>query len=255
MRPVVLTAWGCLASDEELSHFAPRRELPNRKHLKLMTRPVRLGVAAVARALARRPGWESVEPLRRGLFVGTTPSAGDASDLVPALRASTVDGELDLGVFGAKGVGRVHPLWLVKGLSNNVLGFATAYHDLRGANGNRTEGRAGGLGAILDGWRAVAEGRLDLAVAGGADTRLPLSDVGDGAVGEGAAFVVLEAGGPGVRVLDGGVRLTPGPECVGVDLGAASGPVALVRHLGAGETAVRVEVGDALGISAWIEVG
>ena len=44
---VYITAIGALCGDQ-LDEFNPRKDLPNRKHLKMMTRDVRLGVGAVA---------------------------------------------------------------------------------------------------------------------------------------------------------------------------------------------------------------
>lgn len=250
MKSVVVTAYAGLWG-EEARAFHPRSELPERKHLKLMARGVRLGVAAVGRALAARPGWESIAPERRGLFVGSRP-VGGAEDLQHALQASTTDGRVDEAAFGEVGVPLVHPLWLVKGLSNNIPGYACAYWDIRGDVANRCEGRVGGLAAVVEAARAVAEGRVDLAVAGGADCVLLPPPWATGPTGEGAAFVVLEAAGDGPE-LSGRITAGPagdGPLDVLGDLGAATGPVRLVRALQAGEAAT-VSVGDeAVGLTA-----
>lgn len=250
MKSVVVTAWAGLWG-ESAEAFHPRSELPERKHLKLMARGVRLGVAAVGRALAARPGWESIPPERRGLFVGSRP-VGGAEELRHALQAATSEGILDEAAFGEVGVPLVPPLWLVKGLSNNIPGYACAYWDIRGDVANRCEGRVGGLSAVVEAARAVAEGRVDLAVAGGADCVLPRPPWATGPTGEGAGFVVLEPAGEGPelsgRILAGDAADGPlGP--LG-DLGAATGPVALVQALEAGEAAA-VQVGDsAVGLTA-----
>ncbi|MFT7521951.1 MAG: 3-oxoacyl-(acyl-carrier-protein) synthase [Kiritimatiellia bacterium] len=251
---VVISAWGGIWGDE-LGDFRPRSELPQRKHLKLMERSVQLGVAAVGRALGARPGWELVPAERRGLFVGARPVGSTPDDLEYAIVRSSTDGELDVGLFGEIGVPLVHPLWLVKGLSNNIPGYASAYWNLQGATGNRCEGRAGGLAAIVEAVRAVAEGRVDLAVAGGADSLL-LAPVVEGVVGgEGAAFVVVERADEGVRVMDAGVCCHVGGASPKIDLGAAHGAVELCQALQRGASGVLVEVVDERsGVRAWIKL-
>ena len=134
--------------------FEPRKELPNRKHLKLMSRADRLGVAAVGRAISTFPEWDSFAPERRGLFVGSTPEGTDPGSLGPAIERSCVEGEFSVGAFGEQGLPYVPPLWLVRGLSNNILGFACAYWDIQGVNGNRCEGRISGVAAVIEGMRA-----------------------------------------------------------------------------------------------------
>jgi hypothetical protein len=212
--------------------FQPRSFIPDRKHIKLMGRAVQLGVAAVREALDRCPGWEAVPPERRALFVGASPQAGDADDLRPALDAAW-DGEaLDLQRFAAEGIPRIHPLWLVRGLSNNVLGFASAAHDMQGTNRNYCDGAEGGWTALTEAWWAVAEGRADLAVAGGADSFIGAEPIFGAPCGEGAAFAVFvadavgPAGAPCPCPERGGIGLLD--EELGL-MGAASWPVAWVR--------------------------
>ena len=258
---VHVAAIGLVISDQPgtVEGFNPRKELPNRKHLKLMSRADRLGVAAVGRAIQSFEGWDQIAPERRGLFVGCMPEGTDPDDLLPAIERSCVDGAFSVSVFGAEGLPRVHPLWLVRGLSNNVLGFACAYWDIRGVNGNRCEGRVGGLAAIVEGARAVAEGRVDVAVAGGTDSLVKASDLLPYPVGEGAAFLVLVPGdSKPPRIADGGLSFGSAGELAEFgplgDLGAASGAVELARKLQDGALGFRVEVRDPAGLCAWAEI-
>lgn len=206
----------------------------DRKQLKLMTRAVQLGVATVRMALdadAAR-GEAEVPPLRRGLYVGASPQPGDPDELRHALAAAEVDGAFDLQAFAARGYPLIHPLWLLRGLSNNVLGFSSATHDLQGVNANYCDGPEGGWTALSEGAAAIAEGRADLVVAGGADCLLGAEALfGGEPCGEGAAFLVLrpdpEGRGPGLpaRGEVTGVRSELG------HLGAAEGPVAVARQV------------------------
>jgi len=251
-----IVAWAMLIGGEARA-FDARARLPERKHLKLMRRSVRLGVGAALAALERRPGWREVPPERRGLFVGARPE-GSVDDLREALQASAADGEVDAASFGRSGLHRVPPLWLVAGLSNNIVGYTTAYADLRGPVSNRCEGRVGGLAAVIEAARAVAEGRVDLAVAGGADDLCQAPPWLTHPTGEGAAFVVIERGVTGREVRDGAVVLgdVAGPEVDDPpDLGAAHGVVRLVRALQDPQAAT-VRVHDrAAGVRAWISLG
>jgi hypothetical protein len=212
--------------------FRPQAYITDRKSLKLMTRSVQLGVSAIRLALAGPTGWEAVPAPRRGLYVGATPQAGEPDDLRPALDIAWTEQGFDLSVFGEKGIPLIHPLWLVRGLSNNVLGFGSAAWDFQGTNMSYCDGDDGGWNAILEGAWALVEGRADLVVAGASDA-LTLAEplLGGRRCGEGAAFVTLRrAEGLGrVIPLDRGALSVDEP-LLGY-LGAAAWPVALARHL------------------------
>ena len=215
--------------------FRARAYIQDRKSLKLMTRSVQLGVSAVNIALGAADGWDAVPPSRRGIFVGASPQPGDPDALRPALEAAQDDeGGFDLAAFASDGIPLIHPLWLVRGLSNNVIGFASAVNDLQGVNANWCDGAEGGWTALLDGARAVAEGRADLVVAGGADALVEAEMLLAGrACGEGAAFLVLVPGtpGPGDRVVDLDTGCFDPAESLLGYLGAATWPVAVARAL------------------------
>ncbi|MFT4976424.1 MAG: hypothetical protein ACI8S6_002321 [Myxococcota bacterium] len=211
--------------------FRPRAYIKDRKSLKLMARGVKLGVSAVHLALAGVEDWQAVPPERRALFVGASPQLGDPDDLRPALERAMADGTFSMTRFAEEGYPLIHPLWLLRGLSNNVLGFASAAQDLQGVNSNYCDGARGGWTALVEGARAVAEGRADLAIAGGADSFIGAEAYfGGRACGEGAAFVVFApapAGAPPL-VFDQG-ELDPEEAELGM-LGAATWPVAFARH-------------------------
>lgn len=211
--------------------FRPRNYIADRKSLKLMSRGVRLGVSAVKLALEDAPGWEGTPPERRAFFVGASPQPGDPDDLRPALEAAMVDGVFSDRAFAQHGYPLIHPLWLLRGLSNNVLGFASAAFDLQGTNANYCEGEQSGWTALLEGAHAIAEGRADLAIAGGADSLVGAERFFDGQpCGEGAAFVVMGRLKPGQQPLvlrqD---QIESTVHCLG-RLGAATWPVAFARH-------------------------
>lgn len=227
----------------EVPGFSAKAYIQNRKNLKLMARSVELGVSGIRLALSELPGWEDVPPERRGMFVGTTPLGGELADLLPALHeASDPQGALDLHAFATRGYPLIHPLWLVKGLSNNVLGFASAIHDFQGTNSNYCDGDASGAVALAEGWAAVAEGRAELVVAGAADAWVGLEALlGGRSAGEGAAFFALRPAAPGDRwLLEPEPRADADPDLEETELGylgAAGLAVVLARRLLRGDLA------------------
>jgi 3-oxoacyl-[acyl-carrier-protein] synthase II len=195
--------------------FQGKDWVENRKNLKLMTPAVQYGIAAIrlaAQAAGLTPG--SVAPERLGMFVGAGTAFGEMGDLVPALEKAMVDGRHDPRRFATEGMPMVNPLWLLKGLSNNVLGYASALLDAQGINQNYCNSGVGALQAVGEAAWAVAEGRADVIIAGASDAALnvehltgfgrlgvlserarshPFDVRHDGfIVGDGAAFFVLE---------------------------------------------------------------
>ncbi len=234
----------------EVPGFRARAYVVERKNLKLMSRAVKLGVSAIATALGDSAGWDEVPAERRGMFVGSTPIGGEMADLIPALETATgEDGQLDLGRFAREGYHLIHPLWLVKGLSNNVLGFASATYDFQGVNNNYCDGPASGEHALTEGWAAVAEGRADVVVAGAADSWIGLEALVPGQrVGEGAAFFVLRPARTEDRwILEPGEgRPLPDERDVLGTLGASQTVVGLARALLRGELPSFTGAGQAL---------
>ena len=262
MRSVVVVATGLYAPPPDargpgpvpIVGFAPKEHLPEKKHAKLMSRSVQLGVAALKQAVESCPAWSACPAERRGLFAGSSPGGGDTSEMLPALEASVVDGAFSLRAFGEKGIPLVPPLWLVRGLSNNVVGYGSAYFDIRGPNATRCDGRHAGLCALADGIAAVAEGRCDLAACGASEslTWFAGAPIGMGEVG--AFVIVAAADGPALTARtwrDPGVHIAV-PE---VEYGAATGLVELVRRLQAGERGFSVQASDAAGGCASVAVG
>src|SRR5207245_1956933 len=111
----------------EVPGFRARDYVDNPKNLKVMTPMVQLGMAAAKIALDESRLLPDVDPERFGISVGAGQASGDPQSLVGAIEASTrPDGSFDLEKFGSEGIPMINPLWLLRGLSNNVLGFASA---------------------------------------------------------------------------------------------------------------------------------
>ncbi len=243
-----------------VKNFRARDWVKNRKNLKLMSPAVRFGLGA-ARAAFQDAGALEIDPERRGLFVGAATAFGETRDLLPALKAAFEGTEFSSQRFGEAGQSLINPLWLIRGLSNNTLGFATAEMDFRGINQNYCNSAVGGLQAVGEAAWALMEGRAELLLAGGADSavneahftgfgRLGLLSPGglarpfdqrqDGFIpGEGAAFFALErleeAQARGAKVLGRVVAYKEG--CAGQSLLTGSSAVIAQGIQGAMEEA------------------
>ncbi len=173
-------------------NFKARSMVPDRKSLKLMTQAVRLGVASIASAVGQCSDWDNIQPSRRGMYVGASPQVGRHDDLTDAINVAFESGTFSLQDFGEKGISQIHPLWLVRGLSNNVLGFSSAYHNAQGHNMSYAMGVDGGWNAILEGAQALVDGRADIVIVGGSDDLTAATDVLGAEGSEGAAFFILK---------------------------------------------------------------
>jgi 3-oxoacyl-[acyl-carrier-protein] synthase II len=202
-----------------VSGFSPREYIDG-KSLRLMAPAVAFGVAATELA-ARDSGLDfaAVDPTRLGAFVGSRGHSSDRQDLLAAVQLATRDGRFRLDRYGAEGLARVHPMWLLKGLANNVLYFISLKYNAQGVNNNVSMGGVAGTIAIGEGFDAIRHGAVDVVFAGGYDSCLdpdrvemftssglfassddplrasqPFSATRTGFVpGEGAAVLVLES--------------------------------------------------------------
>jgi 3-oxoacyl-[acyl-carrier-protein] synthase II len=195
------------------------REYIDPKALRLMAPAVTFGVAAAQLAANdSRLAFDTVDPVRLGAFIGSRGHSSDRQDLLPAVRQATEAGAFSLTKFGAEGLPLVHPMWLLKGLANNVLYFLSLTFNAQGMNNNISMGGVAATIAIGEAFRAIQRGYIDVAITGGYDSGLDLDRVEmfessnlttrstdaahagrpfdqrrDGFVrGEGAAFLVLE---------------------------------------------------------------
>src|SRR3984893_18284191 len=91
---------------------------------------------------------------------------------MPAVRRATADGTFHLNTFGAEGLPLVHPMWLLKGLANNVLDFVSVKYNAQGMNNNISMGGVAGTMAVGEAFRTIQRGSVDVAFAGGYDSGL-----------------------------------------------------------------------------------
>lgn len=244
---VAVTGWS-LVSPVAGDGFDVRGFLRRRKDRKLLARATELAIPAAREALGDLPA-ASV-----GLFLGVgREPPEDATEA--AILASEVDGALDAGRLGREGLAQYPPLASLRTLPNLVLAHVAIQLGLRGPGGTVAGDGSAGLAAIVAGAEAIQDGRCDVVLAGGADSRLHPALVRDQRrrglsmdPGEAAALVRLEsepsaaAGGrPVLAWLEEAVAgfaepavEDPGHWCELGWCGAADGAVAAVRRLAEG---------------------
>ncbi|WP_194833117.1 beta-ketoacyl synthase [Nocardia sp. XZ_19_369] len=146
----------------------------DRKHLKRLTRASRLGVFAADLAVADAgPVFRAAAAPRRGIYIGSNENEDEQNYLerfTPVLAtARRTDGTLDYAQLGHAALRRAKPDFLLSGLPNAALCQITIRHEICGANSTLVDGSAMGLCAVGRAFRAVRDGRVDVAVCGGTD--------------------------------------------------------------------------------------
>lgn len=156
-----------------------------RKSVKLMSRDIELAVVAAyqvaldarlpTRCLVDRgdvPGPE-IDPTRFGANIGAGLICPDLNELGAAF-ATAVDerGEFDLRRWGADGMTNLTPLWLLKFLPNMLACHVTIVHNAQSLSNTITAAEASSHLAIGEAFRNIARGAMDVAICGGAESKV-----------------------------------------------------------------------------------
>jgi 3-oxoacyl-[acyl-carrier-protein] synthase II len=208
--------------EARVSGFDRRAAIESRMLRKLLAPSAGFAVGAAGEAVADAGLTEDAEVLARaGLYIGSLSLEVDPDTFIAPLRASlTKDGEFELSLFATRGMKLLDPLFLVRALPNAGLCGVSLEHQILGPNTNLTNGPTSGLGAVALAASAIRRGEIECAVAGGYDSLLVMDAIAEHliagrlarnggaperacrpfdrtregyALGEGAAFVVLES--------------------------------------------------------------
>ena len=151
-----------------------------RKATKVMARDIELAVIAADDAI-KDAGLQTkaytdapaVDPLRFGCNIGAGLISAELDELASAMDVARagVD-QLDLHKWGLEGMQQLTPLWLLKYLPNMLACHVTIIHGLMGPSNTITCADASSHLAIGEAYRTIQRGKADLAVCGGAETRV-----------------------------------------------------------------------------------
>lgn len=166
---------GAEAPAYKISDFVPKSY---RKGTKVMARDIELAVIAADDAF-RSSGLKSpaytdtpdIDGTRFGCNIGAGLISAELNELTGAMHNSRVDDKLDLKAWGT-GMSSLTPLWLLKYLPNMLACHVTIIHQLKGPSNTITCGEASSHLAIGEAFRTIQRGHADLAICGGAESKL-----------------------------------------------------------------------------------
>jgi 3-oxoacyl-[acyl-carrier-protein] synthase II len=152
-----------------------------RKQIRVMSRTIQLAVAAANLALADcKVDKEKLDPTRFGVEFGAglIPSELDELGMASHLSTEANAHDLDLSIWGEKGISSIPPLWMLKYLPNMLACHVSILHNAQGPNNTITESEVASLLALGEAVRIIQRDQSDFMLVGGADSKLtPLSMV------------------------------------------------------------------------------
>jgi 3-oxoacyl-[acyl-carrier-protein] synthase II len=162
----------------ELPGFDARKALAGkeeRKAIKMMARPIIVGVAGANAAMADagiKKG--QLDPDRFGVEFGSSLIPTDLDDLIQAaaIAFKGAPGEVDFAKWGKEGIPTIQPLWMLKYLPNMVACHTSIFHDARGPNNSVTQTDVAGLLAMGEAFRILQRDKADFFLTGAGDAKL-----------------------------------------------------------------------------------
>ena len=153
-----------------------------RKATKVMARDIELAVIAAddafkdaglkSKAYVEAPEFDHT---RFGCNIGAGLISAELDELTAAMhtaRAGEGSNKLDLHRWGSEGMNQLTPLWLLKYLPNMLACHVTIIHGLMGPSNTITCAEASSHLAIGEAFRTIQRGKADLAICGGAESRI-----------------------------------------------------------------------------------
>ena len=160
----------------KISDYVPKSY---RKATKVMARDIELAVVAAddafkdaglkSKAYTDTPDFDGA---RFGCNIGAGLISVDLNELTAAMATSRDGNRLDLLDWGKEGMTQLTPLWLLKYLPNMLACHVTIVHGLRGPSNTITCSDASSHLAIGEAFRTIQRGDADLAICGGAETKV-----------------------------------------------------------------------------------
>jgi hypothetical protein len=210
------TDWFVRADAGLVLGFNPRKQLPDRKAVKLMSRESQLGVyAAVEAAGPKGPERFGVEPNRFGGFAAAgyeVSSLAESEEMLALSRSPERPDRLDIDRLFGPGVDAYSPLAPLKILPNMALFHAASTLNLQGPHLALGSSPATGLGAVGEACVALEYDEADAVLVLGTDANVEVfrahqlleAGVAESlAPAEGAGAAVLREAQPGDPVILG----------------------------------------------------
>lgn len=165
----------------EVEGFDTKSYIPSKegkKQIKVMARGIQLAVGAAQVALDDgKVDKNKLDPTRFGIEFGSGLLATELEDLATAAQFSYGQGpRVDMEKWGSEGMGKIHPLWMLKYLPNFLASHVSILHNAQGPNNSITESDVSSLLALGEAQRILERDQADFFLVGGAESKLnPLS--------------------------------------------------------------------------------
>lgn len=145
-----------------------------RKGLKVMCRECQMGVAVAQLALAdAQTGMNKVDPERTGISYGADYMLSIPEEFTEGiLQCLDAEGRFEFSRWGAEGMTKMSPLWLLKYLPNMPASHLAIYNDFRGPNNSLTLREASFNAALGEAYQIILRGHADTMLVGATGTRL-----------------------------------------------------------------------------------
>lgn len=163
----------------EVRDFDPVRYLPEKRHLKVMSRDIQLGVASAVLAMTDADlERNDVEPERLGVVFGAGRMSTTPQELVEAVRACSADnGGFDETRWGEDVMGRIAPLWLLRQLPNMPACHVSIEYNACGPNNTITSRDASAILALNEAIGCIERGAADAMIVGACGSRVQPVDI------------------------------------------------------------------------------
>ena len=157
----------------EVKGFDGRDYVRPRKSLKVMCREIQFGVAAADMAW-RQAGLagQTLDPERIGVVLGSEIMYTDLEDPKAAYKRCMENGQFDFAKWGSEGLQEIFPLWMLKYLPNMTACHVGIALDARGPNNTVDQIEVSSLLSLSEGASLIERGLVDVALVGGASSRL-----------------------------------------------------------------------------------
>ncbi len=150
-----------------------------RKATKVMARDIELAVVAADDAFKdagiKTKAYTDTPEIAAGRFgcnIGAGLISAEMTELTAAMHVAREGNKLDLHKWGREGMEQLTPLWLLKYLPNMLACHVTIIHELKGPSNTITCADASSHLAIGEAFRTIQRGKADLAICGGAESKL-----------------------------------------------------------------------------------
>lgn len=163
----------------EIRDFDPARLLPEKKHLKVMSRDIQLGVASASLAMTDADlERNEVDPDRLGVIYGAGRISTTPQELAEAVRACSEGGaDFELTRWGEDAMGRIAPLWLLRQLPNMPACHVSIEYNARGPNNTITSRDSSAILALNEAICCIERGAADAMIVGACGSNIDPVDI------------------------------------------------------------------------------